>query len=769
MSGWVTNVMQAISGAEVKITGVGFREELTILTDIEGYYEFLGLNAGYYDMQVSCENYQESAETGILLTGSVEKSVVLFAELLPEVTNISCSLNGSDLLIEWSALESSVLMGYNVYVREYCTWQDNWTEDSDEVYPGYRDWELQNNEVVTALSLIVPVNEYNSSYQYWVSGVNIDGAETAWSEDTETGECWTESAAEQLYSFGLTGQTSPVEIPDNTHEIALHLRFMDVNWDQIRNYMTSWSVNVSEDEENWETVGSNNELGNLQEDHGITITCNMNAYKGRVVFLQTQPHYFNSPPVTLEIENILMEYSCDGSGFDINHAPELPDLPSPADESVDISLNLNISWYCSDIDGDDLEYYVFCGTDPTPDGGELLYSGWTEMEYPLEQLEYNTYYYWKIVADDGEFLRESEVWRFRTVEEVIINEPPEDPFAIYPQNNSTGVLLNSDLSWECDDPNGDNLTYNVYFGDNPDLGEGYLVAEGISEDSYDQGEMEYETSYYWQIAASDGEYESMGDVWTFSTEVYVEPLFEMVYVAAGDYLAGENTVPATISYNYEIMKYEVTNQEYVNYLVEELAVGGVRLGEDGLIYAWYYGDNYYPAGEYFVYVDMGDISWENDELFIQEGRENHPVQVNAIGADLFAVHYNMRLAHSNEWEKAARGMSGNIYSFSNELDPARANYMCDDNIWENTSPAGFYNGQIYQGFETIDSPSPYGCYDMCGNANEWTMDWTAIYRIVRGGAYWDEAEALELTSWYEDSYPALNFAGGAIRCCRTLR
>jgi len=95
------------------------------------------------------------------------------------------------------------------------------------------------------------------------------------------------------------------------------------------------------------------------------------------------------------------------------------------------------------------------------------------------------------------------------------NEPPYLPSDPSPPDGSDEQPINTILQWNCTDPDGDPLTYDVYFGttDPPPL-----VSSNQPETTFDPGELEYDTTYYWQIIADDGEYTTESDIWSFTTE-----------------------------------------------------------------------------------------------------------------------------------------------------------------------------------------------------------------------------------------------------------
>lgn len=95
------------------------------------------------------------------------------------------------------------------------------------------------------------------------------------------------------------------------------------------------------------------------------------------------------------------------------------------------------------------------------------------------------------------------------------NKPPSSPSNPTPLSGATNQSINLQLTWECFDPEGDLLTYDVYFGveQSPPI-----VASGITEQYYAPATVQYSTRYYWKIIAHDSNgNSSYGFLWSFIT------------------------------------------------------------------------------------------------------------------------------------------------------------------------------------------------------------------------------------------------------------
>jgi formylglycine-generating enzyme required for sulfatase activity len=249
---------------------------------------------------------------------------------------------------------------------------------------------------------------------------------------------------------------------------------------------------------------------------------------------------------------------------------------------------------------------------------------------------------------------------------------------------------------------------------------------------------------------------------------------------------GQHEHETEVPYNYEIMVTNVTNEGYARFLNEALQDGTAKLeGHNPL--------GHYPGDEFHGYKheeEIGEgwyplaalddpgvrIGLEGSTYAPISGYGNHPVvMVTWFGARAYCQYYGWRLPTEIEWEKAARGAGDNRpFPWGDAIQPENANYYSSHNIFEktfgkqgSTTPVGFYNGGTYAGFTTIDSPSPYGLYDMSGNVWQWTGNVyeDQHYRYLRGGS--KDTYAYNLRVWTRNSAgpeyysPAVGF-----RCAR---
>ena len=319
------------------------------------------------------------------------------------------------------------------------------------------------------------------------------------------------------------------------------------------------------------------------------------------------------------------------------------------------------------------------------------------------------------------------------------NTPPGIPSNPVPNSGEIDQMINTQLSWSVLDSENDSLLYSVYFGMNESPN---LLKDSIKMNIFNPGLLQPYTTYYWKIIASDGELESEGEVWKFLTGA-AQSNFETVLVPSGEFTYGKSNTPTMIEYNFEIMKFEVTNKEFVDFLNEANLNGYISV-IDNQVTGNYSGDIFWSEGEYLLYdldatslgYNIGVISWDGKNFSIAPDYNNHPViYVTWFGANAFSEYYGYRLPNEHEWEKSTRGNTGYWYPWGNSIYGADANFWNSNDPWERgTTPVGFYNGEN----STNDRPSPYGAYDNVGNVWEWNEDFwdsTTNYHVLRGGGW----------------------------------
>ena len=168
------------------------------------------------------------------------------------------------------------------------------------------------------------------------------------------------------------------------------------------------------------------------------------------------------------------------------------------------------------LDTDPKKFDIYFGeTNPPP----KVVSNQTDLKYCPENLEFDTTYYWQIIVwDDLGNPLSGPIWSFTTRG----NNAPNEPSDPNPEDGETQIPINKCISWTSEDPDGDNVTFDVYFGTSTSPP---LVASNKTENTYcPDGLLDFTTQYYWKIVTWDqyGE-RTEGSVWSFTTEPNYPP------------------------------------------------------------------------------------------------------------------------------------------------------------------------------------------------------------------------------------------------------
>ena len=124
----------------------------------------------------------------------------------------------------------------------------------------------------------------------------------------------------------------------------------------------------------------------------------------------------------------------------VNNAPYEPANPSPSDGATDVPIDETLSWAGGDPDDDDtVTYDVYFGTDTNP---PLVYENQPGTTYDPGTLDYDTQYYWQIVAKNNKGASsEGEVWVFTTA--ATPNNPAHRPVKISRYDGTTNAITDN--------------------------------------------------------------------------------------------------------------------------------------------------------------------------------------------------------------------------------------------------------------------------------------------------------------------------------------
>jgi formylglycine-generating enzyme required for sulfatase activity len=193
----------------------------------------------------------------------------------------------------------------------------------------------------------------------------------------------------------------------------------------------------------------------------------------------------------------------------------------------------------------------------------------------------------------------------------------------------------------------------------------------------------------------------------------------------------------------------------------------------------FYMDKYEVTVEqYAKYLEATDMEEPPDwHIMNQPQHQKRPVvNVDWEDAAMYCKWAGKRLPTEAEWEKAARGTEGRIYPWGNEA-PSRLHANYGRKEWNNhlaLVPVGSFE----------EGRSPYGIYDMAGNAWEWVSDWydydsyknspprnpigptTGESKVVRGGSWLYVPEFLRSAHRFT-AQPTNRHFGYGFRCAKT--
>ncbi|GAA3614945.1 hypothetical protein GCM10022396_35970 [Flavivirga amylovorans] len=183
-------------------------------------------------------------------------------------------------------------------------------------------------------------------------------------------------------------------------------------------------------------------------------------------------------------------------------------IASPSDASESIGFNPTFTWTASGDNPETFKYDFYIGTDKDKLG--LRAENINKLEYKITNntvMKGGITYYWKVVAKDGIYDNESDIWSFTTAPSL------SEPVLIGPQGFGRDAL---NFQWEpLDAALGETLTYNVYLGSENPPTELIGTVEDTGTFAYDGSALTEFDTYYWSVEVSDSESMSTSEVGTF--------------------------------------------------------------------------------------------------------------------------------------------------------------------------------------------------------------------------------------------------------------
>ena len=197
------------------------------------------------------------------------------------------------------------------------------------------------------------------------------------------------------------------------------------------------------------------------------------------------------------------------------------------------------------------------------------------------------------------------------------------------------------------------------------------------------------------------------------------------FIHQGTFAFGEEQQEITLDH-FCIDRLEVSNQLFVSFMEHQRLAGFPNMTSEGLpLFDFEDSDDEYPER----IILRTDNKYE-----AKVGFEQHPVvEVWHWAAQAYCHWKEKDLPTEQEWEKSARGTSGNTFPWG-EVQPScdLANYWPRD---ETGQPIARCVDDTVPVESYPQGTSPYGVLQMAGNVAEWVQDYySETERLSRGGS-----------------------------------
>ena len=194
-----------------------------------------------------------------------------------------------------------------------------------------------------------------------------------------------------------------------------------------------------------------------------TITVSKNTYVKNTVSVQV-----NDGETTAPIILLIKSTSS-------NNPPDEPSNPFPEENAIDQPVSLNFAWTANDVDvKDTLWFDVFLYESNNPVQKKIA-SDITDTTISVENLKYNTTYFWQVTVKDGEATTNSNIWSFTTM------VAPDNPFLFASWKDGNYEIYSSDTT----DNSTIRLTNNSFRDWYPRLSPNKLQIAFISDEQVD--------------------------------------------------------------------------------------------------------------------------------------------------------------------------------------------------------------------------------------------------------------------------------------------